>query len=44
MAEIFDNDLNDYLTEKENECSECGTPIDEDKLYCSSDCFKTSMI
>ena len=44
MTEVFDNELNDYLTDNSNECSECGTPIDEDKLFCSSDCLKTSMI
>jgi predicted nucleic acid-binding Zn ribbon protein len=29
--------------QKEFECSECGTPIAEDKQYCSGSCFEASM-
>ena len=42
--EVFDNELHDYLEQKENECSECGTLIDDDKTYCSEACFKSSLL
>lgn len=42
--EAFDNELHDYLEYKENECSECGTPIEDNKTYCSETCFKASLI
>ena len=37
----------DYLdpdNELENKCTECGTPIKEDKTYCSRDCYNGSML
>jgi len=42
--EVFDNELHDYLEEKEYECQECGTQIDKEHSYCSRDCFKSSML
>lgn len=44
--EAFDNELHDYLEslEDKHECSECGTPIEENQTYCSSDCFKASLL
>lgn len=29
---------------KEFECSECGKPMDKDKVYCSDACFKASQL
>lgn len=42
--EAFDNELNDYLEEKEYECYECGALMDTDDMYCSSACYKASML
>jgi hypothetical protein len=36
--EVFDNELDDYLEKKTNECLMCSKPIDEDKSYCSCTC------
>jgi len=42
--EVFDNDLDNYLEEKEFECYECGVLMDKDIMYCSKDCYKASML
>jgi hypothetical protein len=42
--EAFDNELDNYLDEKEFECSECGVLMSKDITYCSRDCFKASML
>lgn len=33
--------LDDYYNEldKSNDCANCGTPIDEDKTFCSKECL-----
>ena len=42
--EAFDNELHDYLEQKEFECYECGALMDKDIMYCSKDCYKASML
>ena len=44
--EAFDNELHNHLrdSEYEGECQECQTPIDEEFGYCSTECYKASMI
>ena len=42
--EAFDNELHDFLEQKEFECYECGTLMDRDKMYCSDRCYNSSML
>ena len=44
--EAFDNELHNHLrdSEYEGECQECQTPIGEEFGYCSTECYKASMI
>ena len=44
IMEAFDNELDNYLEEKEFECYECGALMDKDIMYCSKDCYKASML
>ena len=39
----WDDFLNPH-EQTEYECSECGAAMQEDKQYCSTSCFKASMI
>jgi len=43
VKDVFDDDLDNHLEEKEFECNECGTPI-ETWGYCSRDCYKASLL
>lgn len=38
-------EYSDWLkyNEESNQCSMCGTPINESELYCSGTCFKADL-
>ena len=38
-------DYSDWLkyNEESNQCSMCGTPINESELYCSGTCFEADL-
>tara|TARA_R110002096_G_scaffold43884_1_gene118168 strand:+ start:571 stop:708 length:138 start_codon:yes stop_codon:yes gene_type:complete len=44
--EAFDNELHSHLRDEEcqGECQECQSPIDEAFGYCSTECYRASMI
>ena len=39
----LDYDLEEYLEDKDYECTECGTSIESEGV-CSRDCFNASML
>jgi hypothetical protein len=39
----LDYDLEEYLDDREHECTECGTSIETEGV-CSRDCFNASML